>query len=163
MRSSFLGMDLEDVVRYIDRDYGEKVRQETIDGWKDAKFAYGVRFHFKDSFSSGSLITKNETLMSFDNTQDDILVFANEDDASAFIDNVNKKAMEYYERYLNLKRTGNNDWDYDHTIKTFFNSIKGRKEQGPDSVYWRAFSSIKNENNSIIPGYKLEVVQVVLP
>ena len=36
---SFLGRH-DDVVYFIDRAYGEKLRKKTIDGWKNARFAY---------------------------------------------------------------------------------------------------------------------------
>lgn len=36
---SFLG-EHDDVVYFLDRDYGEKIREKTIEGWKNARFAY---------------------------------------------------------------------------------------------------------------------------
>ena len=85
------------VVRYIDRVYGEEIRQKTIDGWKDARFCYGVKFCFLNSFSGGRLVCKHKDLMGYGDTMADVLTFDTEIEASAFIDEVNKKAKEYYE------------------------------------------------------------------
>lgn len=35
-------MGLDQVLYFLDRDYGESLRKKTIDGWKGAKFAYGL-------------------------------------------------------------------------------------------------------------------------
>ena len=47
---SFLRID--HVLYFLDRDYGESLRKKTIEGWKDAKFAYGL---YCDSISAYGL------------------------------------------------------------------------------------------------------------
>lgn len=162
-QSHLFGMTLEHVVRFLDREYGEDIRQKTIEGWKDTQFAYGVKFCFLNSFSGGRLICKNKTLMGYGDTQEDVLTFETEAEASAFIEEVNKKAKEYYEEYINLKRTGDRDLDYEKVCKPFFDKIEGKMENGTDSVYWRVFSGLNEEKRNGNPEYKMEVVQVVLP
>ena len=54
-QSKLFGLTMEHVVRFIDREYGEEIRRKTIEGWKDTKFAYGVKFSYLNSFSGGSL------------------------------------------------------------------------------------------------------------
>lgn len=162
-QSQFFGMTLEHVVRYIDREYGEEIRQKTIEGWKDARFSYGVKFCFLNSFSGGRLVCKHKDLMGYGDTQDDVLTFDTETEASDFIDEVNKKAKEYHEEYINLEKTGDRDWDYENVFKPFFNKIEGKMENGTDSVYWRAFSGLNEEDKNGRPEYKMEVVQIVLP
>ena len=162
-QSHLFGMNLEHVVRYIDREYGEEIRQKTIEGWKDARFSYGVKFCFFNSFSGGRLVCKHKNLMGYGDTQDDVLTFSTETEASAFIDEVNKKAKEYHEEYINLEKTGDRDWDYENVYKPFFNKIEGKMENGMDSVYWRAFRGLNEEDKNGRPEYKMEVVQVVLP
>lgn len=160
-QSRLLGFTVNHVVRFIDRDYGEEIRSKTIDGWKDAKFAYGVKFSYLSSFSDGKLITKSKTLMSFDNTMKDILSFDNKEDATLFIKKVNEKVEKYYEEYNALKRTGDRDWDYEHIIKPFFNSIEGKMESGVNSVYWNAFHGLCEEKKKGEPYCKMQVVQIV--
>lgn len=159
--SHLVGINIENVVRFIDREYGEEIRQKTIEGWKDAKFSYGVKFCYVNSFDSGRLVCKNKTLMGYGDTQDNVLTFETEKEASDFIEEVFKKAKEYHEEYTNLKRTGDGDWDYENIVKPFFNKIE--KDTGIDSVYWKAFSGLNQEENDGEPVYGMKVVQVVLP
>ena len=93
----------------------------------------------------------------------DVLTFETEAEASAFIKEVNKKAKEYHEEYINLERTGDRDLDYEKVCKPFFDKIEGKMENGTDSVYWRAFSGLNEEKRNGNPEYKMEVVQVVCP
>ena len=161
-QSHLLGMTLEGVVRFLDREYGEKIRQKTIEGWKNTQFAYGVKFCFLNSFSGGKLICKNKTLMRYTDTMEDVLTFETESEAFAFIEDVNKKANEYYKEYINLERTGDRDLDYEKVIKPFFDKIEGKMENGTNSVYWTAFAGLNEEKRNGNPEYKMKVVQVVL-
>ena len=106
---------------------------------------------------------KHKDLMGYGDTQADVLTFDTEVEASAFIDEVNKKAKEYHEEYINLEKTGDRDWDYENVFKPFFNKIEGKMENGMDSVYWRAFSGLNEEYKNGRPEYEMEVVQVILP
>lgn len=65
----FLG--LERVLYFLDRDYGESLRKKTIEGWKGAKFAYGL---YCDSISvntSGQLEYGRQDIY-FDSVKDAI-------------------------------------------------------------------------------------------
>ena len=104
---------------------------------------------------------KNKTLMVYDDYPKDVLSFDNEEDAALFIKEVNERANKYCEEYDALKRTEDNDWDYKHTIKPFFNSIEGRIENGINSVYWNAFYGLCKEKKNGKPDCKMEVVQIV--
>lgn len=162
-QSHLFGMSLENVVRFIDREYGEEIRQKTLEGWKNAKFAFGVSFNFLNSFSGGRNVCKNKCLFGYGDKQEDILTFDTEETAQAFIDGVNKKAEQYAEEYVKLPKTDNRDYDYENAYKPFFNKIEGHMKNGTDSVYWRAFSGIVHEKQTGRKEYKMEVVQVVLP
>lgn len=159
-QSKLFGFTTEHVVRFIDREYGEEIRCKTLEGWKDAKFAYGVKFSYLNSFSGGRLVMKNKTLMGWGDNTKDVLSFDSEKDAALFIKEVNEKATQYYKEYISLKKkeTGDHDWDYEHTFKPFFNTIKGNEI---DSVYWNAFGGLDKEKESGRPEYKMEVVQIV--
>ena len=160
-QSKLFGFTMEHVVRFIDREYGEEIRRKTIEGWKDAQFAYGVKFSYLNSFSGGRLVMKNKTLMGWEDDTKDVLSFDNEEDATLFIKATNEKASKYYEEYNSLKRTEDHDWDYEHTFKPFFNSIEGRMENGINSVYWNAFHGLCEEKKNGKPDYEMEVVQIV--
>ena len=162
-QSHLLGFNIDHVVRYIDREYGESIRQQSIEGWKDTVFAYGVKFSFINSFSDGNLIMKDETLMSrfSGDLYSDILRFDTEEEAQRFIDKVNKKAEEYYEEYVALEKTGNDDYDYNNIFSPFFNKIKA-ESNNRDSIYWEVFSALATEKEKNKKVYKLEVVQVIV-
>lgn len=162
-QSHLFGMTIDRVVKFIDRGYGEEIRKKTIDGWKDAKFAYAIKFSYLGSFSNGCLVCKDKTLMGYGNTQEDVMTFNKKSEAYPFIKEVNRKAKQYYKEYLKLERTENSDWDYENTFKPFFNKIKGKMENGQNSVYWSAFSGLARGEKNGEPEYKMDVVQVVLP
>ena len=44
------------VLRFIDRDYGEKMRAKFLEGWKSAKFKWGINFNHKKSLHSGFVV-----------------------------------------------------------------------------------------------------------
>ena len=155
---NLLGFKAEHVIRFLDREYGEKIRQKTLEGWKDAKFAYGVNFYFKNSFCGGRLVMENKLLMGLEDTKEDVLSFENPEDAEAFIKEVNDKAQSIFEEYLQLQKTGDHNWDYEHTFEPFFNRASS-ENGGRNSVYWRAFIGI-NENTGKA-GYEMEIVQIV--
>lgn len=77
-QSKLFGFTMEHVIRFIDREYGEEIRRKTIEGWKDVKFAYGVKFSFLNSFSGGRFVMKNETLMGYGDDIKNILSFDDE-------------------------------------------------------------------------------------
>lgn len=154
-------MGTDSVVRFIDREYGEGLRQKTLDGWKNAKFAYGVKFSYLNTFNGGKLVTVDKTVMSYDQNLTHVLSFDNEKDAFEFIKEVNTKAYKYYKEYMSLKRTGDDDYDFEHIVRPFFNSIEGKVENGPLSIYWQVFYGLCEEKKSGDCQYKFEPVQIV--
>lgn len=151
-----LGFSMYHVVRYIDREYGESIRQQSLEYWKGTKFAFGVKFSFINSFNDGRPVMKNNMLMIFKDDYKDILKFDTEEEAQKYINDVKKKAEEYYEKYKALKRTGDEDYDWNNIIFPFFNDIENYSE-----VCWRVFCAIEDEKKNNEKVYKLEVIQVV--
>lgn len=160
--SSFLGFNFLHVIRYIDREYGEKIREKTLEGWKDAKFAYGIKFSYLNSFSDGRFLMKNNTLMNFDDKKEDILTFENSKYARNYIHNIKKKSKEYFNEYLELPRTDDKEYDYQHIIKPFFDKIEDKMEHGMNSIYWSVFHGMNEEKRSGNKEYEMSVVQVLL-
>lgn len=161
-QSTFLGFSTLHVIRYIDRDYGEKIREKTLEGWKGVKFGYGIKFSYINSFSEGRFLLKNKTLMSFDDKEEDILSFDSAKKARNYMKNIEKKSKEYFEEYLALPRTEDSEYDYNHTMKPFFEKIEGKMEHGIDSVYWSVFHGMNEEKKSGKKEYKMSIVQIVL-
>lgn len=161
-QSNLFGMSLENVVRFIDREYGEEVRQKTLEGWNNVKFAFGVSFGFLNSFSGSRNVCKNKCLFGYSDKLEDILTFNTEQDAQEFINDVNEKARQYAEEYMNLPKTHDHKFDYENTYQPFFNKIEGKMKFGTNSVYWMAFRGKADEKKMGQKTYVMEVVQVVL-
>lgn len=149
--TNVLGMRLEHVVRFLDREYGECIRQKSLQGWKNAKFGYGVKFQYLDSLNSGRVVCEDKSL--FCNIGEKILVFDTEKEASIFINEINKKAKEYFDEYVEAEKT--------NTADTFLERIKSEMECGVFSVYWHVLNALDTERDRGCPQYKLKVIQVV--
>ena len=153
--SNILGMRLESVLRFIDREYGEQLRQKSIDRWKDTKFAYAVKFCYINAFNNGNLISNNKSIIGFGDNPKDVLTFETEEVAVTLIEEINKKSEEYYQEYRSIERTGDEDWDYENLIKPLFDKIKG---DDANNIYWIAFSAMLKSAE-----YNIEVVQIIAP
>lgn len=95
------------VLYFLDREYGEEMRRKTMDGWKDAKFAYALKFCNKDSMSGGYFINKNLCVIIPGISGGDILLFDTEGDALLFSSELIVKAHKYakdaMDEYLKIK------------------------------------------------------------
>lgn len=156
---NFLGLYIDKVVRYIDREYGESIRQKTIEGWKDSRFAYGIKLNHLDTFTDGRYLCKDDFIAGFDYKPSDILTFETKEEAKAHIKEIIKLTKSYVKQYDNLERTGDDNYDFENIAKPFFKTIKGREndDKGFNSIYWRLFCIMKDNRK-----YSLTVVQVVL-
>lgn len=161
-QSTFLGFSTLHVIRYIDRDYGEKIREKTLEGWKGVKFGYGIKFSYINSFSEGRLLMKNNKLMSFDDKEENILVFEDSKSARDYIQKVKKKTKIYFNEYLELPRTEDLEYDFQHTVDPFFDKFEKEIEGGLDSIHWNVFNGMNEEKESGKKEYKMSIVQIVL-
>lgn len=150
-----------DVIRFIDRTYGEPLRQKTIEGWKNAKFKFGIKFSFVNSMSAGCPVSKDKTLHMFNEPLEDILSFDSEGEAQSFINSIVEVAREWFGKYCNLELTGDRDTDYNNTISPFFDEMESKIEGGIDSVYWKVFSALDDERKSGNVNYNLKIIQLV--
>ena len=153
-RSKTFDFAVEHVVRFIDREYGETLRNLILDEWKNTKFVYGIKFI--DSFGDRRIVMKNKALMRWE-TVVEPLSFDNEEDAISFINDVTEKATKYCDEYNTLTKEGY----YEDVAESFFNSIEGKAEHGVDSIYWRVFYKLYEERLNIDPKCKMEIIQIV--
>ena len=104
MCRNFLG--IERVLYFLDRDYGESLRKETIEGWKEAKFAYGL---YCDSISvntCGQLEYGRQNIY-FDSVKDAIEL-------------ATKIAEEAYQKAFSLAGL---PWKHDAEYLSFFDGL----------------------------------------
>ena len=65
----------ESVYRFVDRIYGEEMRQKTLEGWKNAEFGYSLKFGYLNSMSGSRFINKDYQIMSIFDDQNDYMFF----------------------------------------------------------------------------------------
>lgn len=159
--TSMLGIKFEKVVRFIDREIGEKFRQETLAGWADTKFGYGLKYRYLDAISDGQMVCTDKTLLGWLDERQEILSFDTEEKAAAAIKDIEDTAKRYYDEYTNLERTGDKKYDSDNIVTPFFDRMAAELEGGTNSVCWRIFGAL-DEQKYNERKYKLEIIQVVI-
>ncbi len=99
--SRFFGNEIIYVVHFIHREFGEKIRSQTLEGWKDAEFGWVINFGNRYSMSgSYPLNDKNETCSPFDREQPKI--FSTREEAKTHITELLDTAKKYAAKYSNM-------------------------------------------------------------
>lgn len=145
------GMHSLNVVRFLNRDYGQEKRAETLAGWKDAKFVFAVKYRSLNSIGDGYLVYKDGTLHSQIEDQDDIQTFSTVEDAEMYIAKIVAEVKQWRKEYSLIKG--------DKKARDEF--FSRHKEAIPDvkSVYWYVFRA----STEVPPDYELYVAQIVAP
>lgn len=100
----------DSVYRFVNRQYGEQMRKKTIEGWNGTKFGYGLKFGYKNSFNSGSLLdTKGDRYYGLDNQIK--LTFNTESEAETYKEKILNTAKRLNDRYGILKINNSNRID----------------------------------------------------
>ena len=108
--SDVMFANIESVYRYLDRNYGEKMRMKTIENFKNVIFGYSIRVYNKFDSCIRSLSSNNE-IIPLD--QPNYIYFDNYDDAEKFkndiieqvyvLNNDFKKAKDDLRLFITLK------------------------------------------------------------
>ena len=152
-------MNTVHVVRFIDREYGEELRRKTLEGWNGTKFAYGINFGSKNSFSNGYIVDINDDI-NIMSEELKPLYFETEQDAQDYIDKMIKMATHYSDEYNELKNSSTNipkDKEYELIFETFVENIRKIHHFTSKSFLWNLFVYI-NEN---LNDYYCKTVQLV--
>lgn len=157
--TDILGMKLTHAVRYLDREYGEGLRQKTIEGWKNAEFAYAVSFLGSGLFDCVSFVSKYDDRLERSVAQEVALIFETEAEAETFIAEVEAETKRYAEEYAALQRDHDPEVDYEAVFKPFLRNVRGK-----GSIYWRLFKNFVYKDSEDSEEYrcKLKVAQVVV-
>lgn len=107
------------VIRFIDRELGEPIREFSLNGWNFTKFVYAIKYSPVDTLGDDMFVDENNRLVPR-YQREKILEFDTEDDANKYIDDLNKRVADLCEKYNNLKRTGDDDYDFENIVKPFF-------------------------------------------
>ena len=148
--TDLVGSNIVDVVRYIDREYGESIRQKFIEGWKDTNFAYAIKLQFKNTLYGGYVLSKDNTLLGYGYDKANILGFDTEYDAINFINAIELQLTDFISEYLANKNA--------EEYMKILNRIKSTYTS--NSVYWEAFNSINLDTGE--RNYTLKPIQLVV-
>ena len=104
--SNLFGMKMISVIKFVDREYGEEMRQKFLDGWKNVKFGWGIEAGHSNSFSGFSAVCEDMTsyypyLSPAENSVP--LYFETEKEAKEKMSEIIETCGEYIERYLKAK------------------------------------------------------------
>lgn len=129
---------------FVDREFGDKIRKTTSEGFKGTKWKYGISFRDHRSISCGHLIHRS-------NTEEKYILFNNEDYAKNGLESLqkrlDKKCIEYFKCHDSNKED------------EFFHSIEGNIF---NKIFIMAIFATEIEFGSIKRNYSLEVAQVIM-
>lgn len=92
---------VDKVVYFIDRTVGEKLRQKSLDGWKDTSFGWAIECGYKNSFVGYSMLNKkNEKIYAFDK-ENIPMTFESKELANEYAEYLVDKARYYAKRLAN--------------------------------------------------------------
>lgn len=102
-KGSIFGQETIEVLYYIDRAVGEPLRQQTLEGWKDAEFKYAVQFgSVNSSFGYRQVVDIDGTSITpFDVGSVEPLMFDTESEAKEFIKDICDECNYIYTRIIN--------------------------------------------------------------
>lgn len=83
------------VLYFLDREYGESIRQKTIEDWKDTKFAYVIKYGSNMSFSGYCNVLNKDYCPVFNGDNRRVLYFDSYSAAKEEIEKIISKAYEY--------------------------------------------------------------------
>lgn len=92
----------EIVYRFVDREYGENIRKQTIEGFKDAEFGYSLKFRYNKSISGYNFISKDKTILSVYDNQNNYIYFDTEEASENFKNEILNKANKIAEEYSTI-------------------------------------------------------------
>lgn len=156
------------VMRFLDRSVGEELRQKTIDGYKDTKFAYCLEAGNKNSMSGYHLLDYDaSTITGFHDVQFGYRHFPSEEEALAWKEEILFNAREAAQYILdNFDKDKNNF----HEIIEELNEKFGGKDKFEYSILYNLIDDLikgdisgwKNENHQLID-WNIEVTQCCVP
>ena len=152
------------VVRYLDREYGEPMRQKSLEGWKDTKFAYAVKYGRTNAFSDGYVVGDDYTLIYPCDKGHRPLTFKTEQEANQFIEMVETEALAYDNEYRDVLKSDKDEDEKEKLYDEIFTKAQKTKDGGTGnmySVFWNVMYSIDEGMQKNEKAYYLKVIQIV--
>ena len=145
VKSNFLNMLI--LRKYIDENYGKTLRYKTIEGFKNTKFAYAIKFNRYDSFVNEEYLSNDNNLLLICD-KDKIMTFDNIEDAKIYRLNLFATAQNYFNEYI---VSGKNE----KYIEELF------KKLGRTSVLKYMFIKLIENNKKNRDTFDLNIVQII--
>lgn len=99
----------EEVIYFLDREVGEKLRKKSLEGWKDTKFAWVLRFENKNSMYRGAHLHKYNEVSVF--SEEPLLYFDTEEEARKYSEKLIEVAYRDAQRLVEDMKDKNGDQD----------------------------------------------------
>lgn len=143
----FLGNSITNVVYFLNREFGEEIRKQSLEGWKDAKFGWIIKIGNKNPLNN---MTRNAGFLPL-TTNGIPSIYTTRADAVAHITELLDIAKKYAEKYSAIITTTRKT---DGDIWSIWNDMlyETIRELGSDSnivmrLVWDMIG-IKNTNNN---------------
>lgn len=113
----------DNVVYCLDRTIGEKLRQKSLDGWKDTKFGWAIECGNKNSFAGYSMLNKKMERISMFDEERKPMTFDTEETAKRYIEDLIERAKYYAKRLANKLVNITEEKERDKIIDATINEI----------------------------------------
>jgi hypothetical protein len=114
----------EQVVYFIDRNIGENLRQQTLEGWKDTKFGWAIECGNKNSFGGYSMLNARSERISFLDGDKTPMTFDSKNDAEKHIQGLIERAKYYTKRLVNNLHGVTDSKERDRIVDEVLNEIE---------------------------------------
>ena len=94
----------DDVIMYLDRKFGDEIKKQSIEGWKDAKFGYSIAGEFKNSLNGPMIFDADGNGLPRLQWRKPCIFFETEEAAKKQIDIWTEQAKKIGETYNRLEQ-----------------------------------------------------------
>ncbi len=155
------------VLYFLDRKIGEELRQKSLEGWKDTKFAWTVECGNKNRFSGYSPINqKGERISMFDEDRT-VKSFDTKDNAEQYVKELLERAAYYAKRlandYQNVKEKEEKNSAIDQTIKDIEDFTGSRFSVLSDFVFDMLTENCEFKSDEcVLDEYGYKIIQCIV-
>lgn len=120
------GSRIDSVALFLDREYGDKIKNQSIDGWKNAEFGYAIEGYFKHSMGGPVKYTEDGELWNDwfpELNKKPFVSFSLEEEANELIQKWTKMAIEADKNYRALDAIEDKNSEEANKIREYTRSL----------------------------------------
>lgn len=146
------------VRHYLDREYGESLKEKTIEGWKDSEFCYSIMIYNRNSFGPGYFVSTDYDFYVpvASNTSDKIMQFDSYQEAVKVADSLESESKRMLSDLESLPEDVTAEL-YDSVMKKYHNVVRYGSSDGLICFHNSLARKIQDDENPWI----IRVVQDV--